>query len=708
MLRIVKGSLPPSSHEDATTPTTFSQARSRGLSTPAHLMISPPPDTPVETPLLDKRFSWERSPTTPTGTTSTSIETPSTPLSAFRQSLQKPLSPAIPRPVNQTPPRRLYTSDYRPYEAAKVEHDEEEGQTEETPKKTKRWSDQLRGFQSSLADLGTDDDWGSSLTSALYGGTDTGLQTVHESESGGRESIDSNRSSRGGIEDQRPGSKSSSPVSPPVLGSSPSSSTSIENLAISPTSSAGSRPCLSPPGSPSTPRGIRIRRKPVPSATSPLGSPTNRCHSTRSTRSTKSAGTPQAERQWPTSPSVAPSSDLHHIRSRSIGQSHFSDSELDHELRTPSTNEHFPLSKPKSSDSLLPPLPRSISEESQWTLALAQTGKPAVEIAHPWHQFGFRNDDSPPRPDPRLSLPATAGYTESSPPSRCHTPIQSDTEHLPAQELLPSTSNTLPAPAPAPGPPPSVKRPISSPRSPPSSSPRSSNTSPRYRKHRDKDPMSRLDNANPSERASIALSMISLNSDVRSSVGSLKSTYQHEAKVLRAYMRDPAEHGLGGLRESDAERESSTTSASEMDGSGSEGHSHGLAQAAVIRPTGDGPARTHRSRLSDDLDRQHVKSSSQSTSTSRKSASKKSHKSSIDSTRSRRSRDKEREVPTSPHPFAYQPEEYEDKEDDAILALDDAAREVARQRGRYILGSSRAGSGRGSGSGRERFDDAEE
>jgi hypothetical protein len=673
-------------------------------------MISPDHDLPAETPLLDKRFSWERSPTTPIGSTP-AVETPSTPRSAFRQSLQKPLSPPN-RLVHQTPPRHRYAGQYRPYEPTghPTLTQDEEGQLEmeETPKKTKRWSDQLRGFQSSLAGLGTDDDWGSSLTSALYGdvGMGVGLQTVHESESGGRESIDSESSSRVTNESEELKPKTSSPG--PVPDSSPSSATSVETdmkaLAISPTSSNDSRPGVSPPGSPSTPRGAKIRRKPVPS----VGSPTNRRHSARSTRS---AGTPQAERQWPTSPSGAPSSDLHHIRSRSIGQSRSNDSELDHELRTPSTNEHFPLSlsKPESSDSLLPPLPRSISEESQWTLALARTQsrgtkEVVAEVIHPWHQFGFRNDDSPPRPDPRLSLPATAGYTESSPPSRCHTPLHSDTEHLPPPHDLPAlTPDHLPAPVPAPVPavPSPSKRPISSPRSP-TSSPRSSNTSPRYR-HRDKDPMSRLDNAKRSERASIALSMISSASDARSSLGSLKSSYLHEAKVLKAYMRDPAEHDLGGLRESDAERESSaSTSEREMNGSesGSEGHVHGLAQAAVIKP-GKGTPDSSRIRLSGD--RTHVKSNSQTTSTSRKSASKRSHTSSIDSTRSRRSREKE--VPTSPHPFAYQPEQYEDKEDDAMLALDDAAREVARQRGRFV--SSRAGRGRGGGSGRERFDDAE-
>jgi hypothetical protein len=71
--------------------------------------------------------------------------------------------------------------------------------------------------------------------------------------------------------------------------------------------------------------------------------------------------------------------------------------------------------------------------------------------------------------------------------------------------------------------------------------------------------------------------------------------------------------------------------------------------------------------------------------------SKSSFGSSSSGTRSRRSNEKE--VPTySPHPFAYQPEadasSVHETEDDALSALDDAAREIARQRGRVASVSS--------------------
>jgi len=364
MLRIVKGSLPPSHHDEVATPTTFSQARSRGLSTPAHLMISQSSLPPTETPLLDKRFSWEKSPTTPTGTPSAD---PSTPLSVFRQSLQKPSSPIGPRQVihTSTPPRWMSRAWVEPQMAQSSRYQDEEDTTEETPKKTKRWSDQLRGFQSSFAGLGGDDDWGSSLTSALNG--DMGLQTVHESDSGGGESTESARSTSSSHADIQ--------LDPTSLPSSNSLELRTKAMTITTTPKTSppiARSSISP-SSPATPRDLRIRRIPVP-----LVSETPRRHSNRST---KSASTPQAERQWPTPPSPGPApnvmdrSDLSHSRSQSFPQSQSNDSELDHELRTPSTNEHFPLSvsNHKPSDTLLPPLPRSISEESQWTLALAQS-----------------------------------------------------------------------------------------------------------------------------------------------------------------------------------------------------------------------------------------------------------------------------------------------------------------------------------------------
>jgi hypothetical protein len=674
MLRIVKGSLPPSHHEEVATPTTFSQAKSRGLSTPAHLMISQSHPPPAETPLLDKRFSWEKSPTTPTETPAAVL--PSTPLSAFRQSLQKPSSPIGPRQVihTSTPPRRMSRAWAEPQVAQSSRYQDEEDMAEETPKKTKRWSDQLRGFQRSFAGLGGDDDWGSSLTSALNG--DMGLQTVHESNSGGRESMES----------ERPTSSSHLGINVPE--SSPSSLDSIEsrtkamNISTTPKTSPPIARSPTSPCSPITPRDIRIRRKPVP-----LVSQTPRRHSNRST---KSAGTPQAERQWPTSPSAKPTptimdrNDLSHSRSQSFPQSQSNDSELDHELRTPSTNEHFPLSvsNHKTSDTLLPPLPRSISEESQWTLALAQKNLGSGPVTpptqkHPWAQFGFTHDsDSPPRPDPRLSLPATAHYTESSPPSRSHTP-ETDAEDPPPP---------LPSP------------PLS-----PSAYAKRSPRSPKYRK--DKDPLSRLDTAKRSERASIALSMISTTaSEARSSLNSIKSSYLREARVLKAFMRDPAE--LGGLRESDAERDSSTSedrfgeSGAESDQSGL-----GLAGPAEIQ---DDPRQNDKvvsGSIKGDMPGQapisNQSSPRTSSSTPKKTPSKRSQKSSIDSTRSRRSHEKTT-PPINPHPFAYHPhseDEMQEKEDDAMLALDDAAREIARQRARYTPVSS---------PGRARFDDAEE
>jgi hypothetical protein len=671
MIRIVKGSLPPSHHEEVATPTTFSQAKSRGLSTPAHLMISQSDSPPAETPLLDKRFSWEKGPTTPTG--SPSMAVPSTPLSAFRQSLQKPSSPVGPRQVihTSTPPRRMSRAWAEPQVTQTGDHDDDEDIVEETPKKTKRWSDQLRGFQSSFAGLGGDDDWGSSLTSALNG--DMGLQTVHQSQSDGRESIESERPT------------TSSPAEMTLDETSPSSLDSIESrtkaMIISTTPKTSPPIARSPtsPSSPTTPRDLRIRRKPVP-----LVSQTPRRHSNRST---KSAGTPQAERQWPTSPSAKPTpnvldrGDISHSSSQSFPQSQSNDSELDHELRTPSTNEHFPISvsNHKNSDTLLPPLPRSISEESQWTLALAKNNLgPVTSPAqkHPWAQFGFSHDpDSPPRPDPRSSLPATAHYTESSPPSRSHTP-ETDAE-----------DNPPPLPSPS----------VYAKRSP---------RSPKFRKEKEKDPLSRLDTAKRSERASIALSMISTTaSEARSSLNSIKSSYLREARVLKAFMRDPAE--LGGLRESDAERDSST-SEDRVGESGGESDQSGLGLAGpaeiqddlgqdtkVVAGSIKGEVAGAQARVS------NYSSPRSSSSTPKKTPSKRSQKSSIDSTRSRRSHEKT-SSPISPHPFAYQPhpeDELQEKEDDAMLALDDAAREIARQRARYTPVSS---------PGRARFDDAEE
>jgi len=193
-------------------------------------------------------------------------------------------------------------------------------------------------------------------------------------------------------------------------------------------------------------------------------------------------------------------------------------------------------------------------------------------------------------------------------------------------------------------------------------------------------------------------------SEARSSLNSIKSSYLREARVLKAFMRDPAE--LGGLRESDAERDSSTSedrvgeSGAESDQSGL-----GLAGPAEIQndPRQDGNVVA--GSIKGDTSRQgrisNHSSPRTSSSTPKKTPSKRSQKSSIDSTRSRRSHEKTTS-PISPHPFAYQPQsedEKQEKEDDAMLALDDAAREIARQRARYTPVSS---------PGRARFDDAEE
>jgi len=200
-------------------------------------------------------------------------------------------------------------------------------------------------------------------------------------------------------------------------------------------------------------------------------------------------------------------------------------------------------------------------------------------------------------------------------------------------------------------------------------------------------------------------------------LNSIKSTYLHEARVLKAFMRDPAE--LGGLRESDAERDSSTSDDYDRAGE-SETESDicyardqgGLAGADVVkgkgvdgaeRPILAGPAiitgdNTTKSSSSRDRPVSHSPPRS-STSTSRKPPSRRSQKSSIDSTRSRRVQEKTNS-PTSPHPFAYQqPVDIQDREDDALLALEDAAREIARQRAKLTPMSS---------PGKARFDDAEE
>jgi hypothetical protein len=155
---------------------------------------------------------------------------------------------------------------------------------------------------------------------------------------------------------------------------------------------------------------------------------------------------------------------------------------------------------------------------------------------------------------------------------------------------------------------------------------------------------------------------------------------------MKAFTREPGE-GLGGLRESDGERDSS-------DQASGDSHDHDqrdigrLENAAIITSDGD-----ERRRYDDSPRTANSNSATRNTKHSKSGShrSKSSSGSSSSGTRSRRSN--EREVSTySPHPFAYQPEadasSVHETEDDALSALDDAAREIARQRGRVASVSS--------------------
>jgi hypothetical protein len=179
-----------------------------------------------------------------------------------------------------------------------------------------------------------------------------------------------------------------------------------------------------------------------------------------------------------------------------------------------------------------------------------------------------------------------------------------------------------------------------------------------------------------SERASIALSMISSSnfSDARSSLNSLRDSYMHEAKVLKAYMRDPAE--LGGLRESDGEGTSDH-------GSHSDGHRHTGEIFDCYRPN------ENEGLGSLDKDQSTASPRSSHSIRTRKtvSSSPTSHRSPKSSIRSDRSRRVKQDVEPieRQHPFAYQPLEA-DREEDALLALDDAARLIAKERGEVCVG----------------------
>lgn len=661
------------------------------------------PDRPV----LNKRFSWEKSPTTPTATSSQAEQSsPSTPLAAFRKSLQPDRSP-----VRANLPRHDIKDDIAEVEDTEPER-EAVAELEATPKKSKRWSDQLRGFQTSFSTIGGDDDWGSSLTSVLN--ANFGLQTVQEGEE---------RRQSGSMESAR--CAPSEPAKP--LDRQENDGTNLGHLdnpmgltIDSTTLRPVARSNVSSPTSPSTPRGIR--RKPVPSLNQPLVSPRVTPSNMRSVESSTSKSGPKSPRSplsstpndamsttppltgsnsTPSPERVGQGNGLNHARYQSIGQSN--GSELEHELRTPSTNDHFLLS-PTSSESLShPPLPRSVSNDSQW-MSHSTMIKPTIPVpspdAHalgdtregpadnPWRGYAFP-EDSPPRPDPRYSLPATVGYTESSPPSRSPSPVSSETsveysnDDHPNQHLhhhqRPQQHNEVPSPTPPSPRSPTHHHPHAHQRAPatkptrPSS--KSSNTS--SRRERERDPLSRLDKAGTmSERASIALSMISSSnlSDARSSLNSLRDSYMHEAKVLKAYMRDPAE--LGGLRESDGEGTSDH-------GSNSDGHRYTGEIFDCYRPN------ENEGLGSLDKDQSTASPRSSHSIRTRKtvSSSPTSHRSPKSSIRSDRSRRVKQDVEPieRQHPFAYQPLEA-DREQEALLALDDAARLIAKERGEVCVG----------------------
>lgn len=494
---------------------------------PAHLMLGKSPPQ-IDRPMLENHSWRERAPANPTAASS-AVEahfSPDTPLTAFRRSLLPHESPA------KVETSSHYASDVRELDVEggnvpRLNGSELDADMDATPKKTKRWSDQLRGFQDSFSTIGAeDDDWGSSLTSVLN--ANFGLQTVQESE-------------------ERHQSSSSAACGGTVRAPEPSTSGHLDDphdLSIVPPKPDHDGENTPSPASPCTPRGNRAStarqswRKPVPPLRSPLASPRSRRPSLRSHRSSSSqAPTPGA---W-SPPSTAASSTppataipggraIGHHRYHSLGQSNAS--ELEHELRTPSTGDHSILS-PTSSDALaIPHLPRSVSNESQWVTQsrVVQVPKqsPSKEVVSgmehlrnagegAWPEYTFATQ-TPPRPDPRFSLPATAGYTESSPPSRSHTPTteassntdhdhdDSDHEQVQRDPQRPrSLASTRNSHSKAPTYPSSPKHAVRKGGSPAS--------------HRD--PLSRLDQAGTmSERASIALSLISSSnfSDARSSL----------------------------------------------------------------------------------------------------------------------------------------------------------------------------------------------
>lgn len=458
-------------------------------------------------PLISKRFSWERSPLTPTNpvlSTATEEPEPISPFRAFRQSLADSPSKAeveagadadadadasaqssSPRSTQpESPVREQYT---HPYARTPTRSDspdsistDDRPSMDETPKKTKRWSDQLRGFQSSFSSFGGDDDWGSQLTLALTG--ESGLQTVHEVDSRGP-SLDSRRSDpveEGERRMSSEGNTESASQSTPTAKSRNTKSLSIQPSTTTPKSTPPAT--RSPLHSPRSPGGTRIRRKPVPANIDSdqgqrsgqeggrnVSSPRRSIHSTLSDRSYPASPPPPWRKEKPSTPRSAsgthvttPPTDLPrpamqhatsydslgtptkpaHLRShsqsvtqQSQSTSASTESEVEHDLRTPSTNHHF-FHSPSSSLSH-PPLPRSISEESQFTSIFdLSTGPMPNSHSHSEHMlaaFSFPVKTQPPRSNPRYSMPASAGYTESSPPTRGPTPTyggESESEEL--------------------------------------------------------------------------------------------------------------------------------------------------------------------------------------------------------------------------------------------------------------------------------------
>lgn len=694
LLRIVKGSTPPPNEMPTSAGPAHAHAHARGMSTPAHLV-----NLQDDTPMLDKRFSWERNASTPTHTSSSSAQL--SPFREYRQSLQESPSPPSPQTPRRLPDLPSPEDPQTPRQLPALESPTRQGyrEEEETPRKTKRWSDQLKGFQSSFSSLGGDDDWGSQLTLALGG--QVGLQTVDEVDSTRGESMDSarthppadperpitrNQAEEEVQQDTTPRRSSrKNPKSLSIYAPAPSRAHAVPGGSTTP---AGSP-------SPRSPGGTRIRRKPVPHH--------ERVYSTsRSPQTRQSIGSasPSLDRPWPRSPPPPPRRDkpsspasathpqspttvesfqassesfgVHASQqSPSAAPSQSTESELEPDLRTPSTNRHF-FHSPSSSAShpshlhAYPPMPRSISEESQFTLASVHPQPRPDEVPdmpdHSLAAFSFPAKLQP-RSNPRHSMPASAGYTESSPPSRGMTPRPCDEREW--EQYQPAADIPMPLPNQSPSTPPRLNKKTSSRRSkagPNLSPPSARKATAAATATASPDPLAGLDQANMAERASIALSYISNQSDMRSSMASsLRSSYLHDAKVLKAYTRD-----LGGVEERDS---ASETESSFQNGTAStseaEEHQSGSTCSEYASP-GKSARAPYASR---------------------------------GSARARSSRRLAIPPRQPPHPFASRKtsESGHETDDEALKALEVAAKEMAKRTGRYASVSSdkRASGGQG-------------